>query len=66
MREITIRHNTKFNETIEVKRIYIHPDYVFPELYNDVAVLELGRRIPYDYEKVGVVVTDNHFYDGLF
>ena len=52
MREITIRHNTKFNETIEVKRTYIHPDYVFPQLYNDVAVLELGRRIPFNYGKV--------------
>lgn len=52
MKEITIRDNTKFKEKIEIKRIYLHPDYVFPELYNDVAVLELGRRIPFDYEKV--------------
>ena len=62
----TLRDGTPFKEVIEVKRVYQHPNYQYPKLYDDIAVVELGRRIPYDYEKVGVVVTDNHFYDGLF
>ena len=48
-----IRPGTKFNETIEIKRVYRHPyNYYPPQLYNDIVVLELGRRIPYDYDKV--------------
>ena len=29
------------------------PEYTYPRLYNDVAVLELGRRVEYNYEKFG-------------
>ena len=51
-----IRPNTKFIETIEIKRVYIHPNYHYPSLYNDVAVLELGRRIAFDHEKVRIQI----------
>ena len=49
----TIRAGTHYNEIIEIKRIYKHPGYTFPNLYNDVAVLELGRRVEYQYDKFG-------------
>jgi len=48
-----IRDNTIFKEIIEVKRVFIHPLYKYPNLYNDIAVLELGRRIAYDYDTFG-------------
>ena len=47
------RNGTPNKETIEVKKIYRHPLYKYPELYNDIAVVELGRRIEYDYDKLG-------------
>ena len=50
----TLRDGTPFKEVIEAKRVYEHPHYQYPLLYNDVAMIELGRRIPYDYDKVGV------------
>jgi len=49
----TIRDNTGALELVEIKRVYKHPNYKFPNLYNDVAVLELGRRIEYDFDKYG-------------
>merc|ERR1712223_1084561 len=49
----TIRDNTPYKELVEIKRVYKHPNYRFPNLYNDVAVLELGRRIEYNYTKFG-------------
>jgi len=49
----TIRDGTASHEIVEIKRIYKHPEYKYPQLYNDVAVLELGRRVEYDYEKFG-------------
>merc|ERR550539_1197657 len=55
-REIKIqnlRDGTPFKELIEVKRVYQHPHYKFGLLYNDIAMIELGRRIAYDYEKYG-------------
>ena len=36
-----------------MKKVYKHPLYKYPSLYNDVAVIELGRRIEYNYEKFG-------------
>ena len=48
----TIRDNTAHKELIEMKKAYVHPHYKYPFLYDDVAVVELGRRIVYDYEKV--------------
>merc|ERR1711953_899672 len=49
----TIRDNTPYKELVEIKRVYKHPNYRFPNLYNDVAVLELGRRIEYNFTKFG-------------
>ena len=37
---------------IEVKKFYQHPNYKYPMLYNDLAMIELGRRIAFNYEKV--------------
>ena len=36
-----------------MKKVYKHPLYEYPSLYNDVAVIELGRRIEYDFDKYG-------------
>ena len=33
--------------------MYKHPLYKYPNLYNDIAIVELGRRIEYDYNKFG-------------
>ena len=30
-----------------------HPLYRYPNAYNDVSVIELGRRIEFDYKKFG-------------
>jgi len=49
----TIRDKTGNIETIEQKRVFKHPLYKFPTLYNDVAIVELGRRIEYNYDKFG-------------
>ena len=49
-RTITIRDKTSNKETVEFKRHYVYP---FREkLYDDIAVVELGRRIPENYDKV--------------
>ena len=49
----TLRDGTPFREVVEIKRVYQHPNYQYPKLYDDIAVVELGRRIAYDYDKVG-------------
>jgi len=49
----TVRKNTENKEIIEIKSIYLHPQYNYPSLYNDIAVLELGRRVEYDYQVFG-------------
>jgi len=49
----TIRDSTENIEIIEIKKVYKHPKYKYPNLYDDVAVLELGRRIEYNYEVYG-------------
>ena len=38
---------------IETKNVYIHPNYKFPSMYSDIALLELGRRVVYDYDNFG-------------
>ena len=45
--------------------MFKHPQYQFPSLYNDVAVVELGRRIEYNYDKYGDTPTclDQGKYD---
>ena len=47
-------------ELLEMKKVYTHPNYVYPSLYDDIAVVELGRRIVYDYEKVKICC---YFFD---
>eukprot|EP00092_Neocalanus_flemingeri_P037709 GFUD01041055.1.p1 GENE.GFUD01041055.1~~GFUD01041055.1.p1 ORF type:complete len:698 (+),score=145.05 GFUD01041055.1:85-2178(+) len=49
----TIRDNTEYKELVEIKRVFKHPLYKYPNLYNDVALLELGRRVEYNYEVYG-------------
>ena len=51
--QITLRINGQFEENIEIKRVYQHPLYDYPELYNDIAIAELGRRIEYGFKKFG-------------
>ena len=50
-RTLRIRVGTQFEESVEVRNVYRHPDYRTRRLYNDVAVLELGRRIEYDFDR---------------
>ena len=50
---LNLRDNTQYKEIIEMKKVYKHPLYEYPSLYNDVAVIELGRRIEYDFDKYG-------------
>jgi len=48
-----LRDGTKFQEIITVKKVYQHPEYRAPILYNDIAVVELSRRVTYDYDQYG-------------
>ena len=50
-RTLRIRVGTLFEESVEVRNVYKHPGYRTGRLYNDLAVLELGRRIEYDFER---------------
>jgi len=45
--------NRGFQELIGWKKVYSHPNYVFPRLYDDIALVQLGRRIPYNFTKFG-------------
>ena len=38
---------------MEIKKVYSHPSYSYPSLYTDIAVVELGRRVEYDFKKFG-------------
>ena len=51
--QVTLRINGQFKENIEIKRAYQHPLYHYPGLYNNIAILELGRRIEYGFNKFG-------------
>ncbi|CAB4059709.1 unnamed protein product [Lepeophtheirus salmonis] len=48
-----IRDDTNHTEEIEMKRIFTYPSFQLPSLYNDIAVIELGRRIKFDYDTYG-------------
>ena len=48
---VRIRAGTPYEELVEIRKVYRHPRYKFPRLYNDVALLELGRRIEYDFKR---------------
>ena len=47
------RDNTQYRELVEIKKVYKHPSYSYPSLYTDIAVVELGRRVEYDFKKFG-------------
>ena len=44
-RSIILRHETDFEETIEIRRIFNHPEFRFPRLYNDIAIGELSKSL---------------------
>ena len=50
-RTITVGDNTASLETVEVKKVYEYP--YREDLYDDIAVVELGRRIHENYELYG-------------
>ena len=49
----TIRDLTQYKSVVEIKKVYRHPLYKAPSLYNDLAVGEFGRRLEYDFDKFG-------------
>jgi len=51
-RKIYVRTNTDFTESLEVKRLWRYPLFEGTGYY-DIAVLELERRIIYDYDIFG-------------
>lgn len=53
----TFRDKTKYKEIVEIKRVFKHPKYTYPNLYNDIAVIELGRRIVENFPKYGETPT---------
>ena len=42
-RSITIRGDSPYEESIQVRRTFTHPKFDFPGLYYDIAVVELGN-----------------------
>merc|ERR1712142_419196 len=55
IRQIGIRDGTQFAETVEVRRLWRDSRYDpnNKEKYYDIAILELERRVIFDYEKYG-------------
>jgi hypothetical protein len=49
----TIRINTEYKEVVEVKRAYKHPQYKLWRAYDNIALVELERRIAFDYDIFG-------------
>ena len=45
IRSIIARPETINKEIIEIRRVFVHPEFVFPGLYHDIAVAELGNII---------------------
>ncbi len=43
IRTIKMRDGTDFKESVEIRRVFAHPGFKFPSLYNDIAVAELGN-----------------------
>ena len=44
-RSIILRDETDYKETVEIRRVFVHQDFAFPSLYNDIAVAEMGTKI---------------------
>jgi len=38
-----MRDGTDYKESVEIRRVFVHPGFQFPSLYNDIAVAELGN-----------------------
>ena len=43
VRTIIVRDGTIYEEKIEIRRVFVHPGFQFPSLYDDIAIAELGR-----------------------
>ena len=43
---------TSYGDVIPFRRIFEHPDFAYTA-YNDIAVIELGKRVEYDIETRG-------------
>ncbi len=43
IRSIILRDDTDAEEHIEIRRVFVHPKFTFPQLYNDIAIGELGN-----------------------
>ena len=44
LKSVTVRHGIRDNESVEIRRTFVHPKFDFPSLYNDIAVSELGNH----------------------
>ena len=44
--------NTTYFDIYQYRRSFIHPDFVYTA-YNDIAIVELGKRVEYDIETRG-------------
>ncbi len=56
IRSIILRDDTDWKENIEIRRVFVHPSFQFPNLYHDIAVAELGNNTDWDHslhEQVG-------------
>lgn len=54
-RVINVIVSNSFNpEVIEILQIYKHPGYEYPEIYDDIAIIKLGKRVQYDFDNIGV------------
>ena len=42
VRTIIVRDGTIYEEKVEIRRVFVHPGFKFPSLYDDIAVAELG------------------------
>ena len=51
--KIFLRQLSDFEEIFEIKRVYTHPLYNADQQYNDIVVIELGRRVEFDFTKYG-------------
>ena len=45
IKTIIIRDGTIDQDQIEIRRVFKHPNFKFPSLYDDIAVAELGSLI---------------------
>jgi hypothetical protein len=43
IRSIILRSEDDIKEVFEIRRVFVHPGFTFPKLYNDIAVAELGK-----------------------